>query len=78
MPNFKENANAETILKLLKDFNSDRRRVLFGDAEWFSNWLRSQGVEGIVSIKEFNLNSINIFKYTFYLNFVMKKGFGSF
>ena len=56
MPNFRE--KPEKILNLLKEFNRNRRRVLFGDAERFENWLRSLGVEDKVIIKEFNLNSI--------------------
>ena len=42
----------EEIINLLNEFGRDRCRVLFGDAEWFENWLKSKGVEDDVSIKE--------------------------
>lgn len=71
MPYFKE--ISQQILHLLNEFSDNRRRVLFGDLSWFEVWLKEQGVEDKVSIKELNLNSINIFKYIFYLNFIMKK-----
>ena len=41
----------EEILNLLKEFNRNRRRVLFGDAERFKNWLKNLEVKDKVIIK---------------------------
>ena len=39
---------------LLNDFNEEQRKLLFGEAKRFTNWLKEQKVEDNVRIREFN------------------------